>query len=75
MITISDGVFAKFGEDGIYHRFTWTTVMPILDSQVGAYDAITRAATGRYSLQTRGGHWLGLVPRCVIWRMWASNIM
>jgi len=62
MISISDAVFAKSGEDGIYHGFTWTTVMPILVSQVGAYDAITRAATGRYSLRTHGGHWLGLGP-------------
>ena len=46
MISISDAVFAKSGEDGIYHGFTWTTVMPILDSQVGAYDAIARAAPG-----------------------------
>jgi hypothetical protein len=38
MISISDAVFAKSGEDGIYHGFTWTTVMPILDSQVEAYE-------------------------------------
>ena len=50
--------------------------MPILDPQVEAYE---RNHPGRpwvgilYGPHQR--HWLGLVPRWVIWRMWASNIM
>jgi hypothetical protein len=38
MILIPGAVFTKSSEDGIYHGFTWRTVMPIVDSQVHAYE-------------------------------------
>jgi len=38
-------------------------------------DNLTRAALGRYLYGPPQRHWLGLVPRCVNWRIRESDIM